>query len=178
VLDATHPFASRISERAARICAERAIPHLRLARLPWEPSPGWLRHESADAAARALPPGARVFLAVGPGGLAPFLGRGLHLFCRRVDPAPPRDGVTWIIGLPGDEAREHALLASHRITHLVTKDSGGSRAKLDAAASLGIAVHVIDRPPPAPGEETHDIDRAIAFVRAHAAARPDHRHAL
>jgi precorrin-6A/cobalt-precorrin-6A reductase len=81
-------------------------------------------------------------------------------------------GVTWLVGPPGaDVAAEAAILRGHGITHLVTKDSGGPRAKLDAAASLGIAVHVIDRPPCAPGKETHDIDRAIAFVRAHAADR-------
>jgi precorrin-6A/cobalt-precorrin-6A reductase len=89
-----------------------------------------------------------------------------------VDPAPDRAGVIWVTGFSsGDVETEARMMAGHFATHLVTKDSGGPRAKLDAATSLGIAVHVIDRPPCAPGKETHDIDRAIAFVRAHAADR-------
>jgi precorrin-6A/cobalt-precorrin-6A reductase len=172
VLDATHPFAAIMSERAARLCAVAGMPHLRLTRPGWAVDPDWRRHPDAQAAARAMPPGAQAFLTVGPGSLAPFLGRGLGLICRRVDPVPPHPGVTWVVGLPSGRAEEEAeLMRAHKVTHLVTKDSGGDRAKLDAAAALGVAVHVIDRPPPGPGEETHDIDRAIAFVRAHAADR-------
>ncbi|PWJ20355.1 precorrin-6A/cobalt-precorrin-6A reductase [Jannaschia seohaensis] len=172
VLDATHPYAARISERASRLCASRGLPYLRLMRAGWPARRGWRVHADAEAAARALPPGARVFLSVGPGSLAPFLGRGLHLICRRIDPAPPRSGVTWVIGRPPFPVEaEAALFRAHGITDLVTKDSGGPAAKLDAAEALGIAVHVIARPPPPPGEETDDIDRAIAFVRAHAADR-------
>ena len=176
VLDATHPFAATMSERAARLAAARDVPHLRLTRPGFAASPAWRRHPDALSAADALPAGGRVLLAVGPGGLAPFLGRGLALLCRRVDPAPPRPGVTWTVGLPGTVEAEAALMRRHGIAHLVAKDSGGPRAKLDAADALGVAVHLIDRPPRPPGEETHDVARAIAFVRAHA-ARADHRDA-
>ncbi|WP_298431583.1 precorrin-6A/cobalt-precorrin-6A reductase [uncultured Jannaschia sp.] len=174
VLDATHPFASTISTRTATICAARAVPYLRLTRAPWPTEPGWIRHADATACAEALPAGARVLLTAGPGALDPFLGRGLDLTCRRVDPAPARAGVDWVIGTPPfTERDEAALMRDRAITHLVTKNSGGSRAKLDAARRLGVSVHVIDRPPPPPGDETHDIDRAYAFILAHA----DHRRA-
>ena len=172
VLDATHPFAARISERAARLCGEAGVPYLRAVAAPWAAEASWRRHPTAGAAAEALAPGTRVLLTVGPGSLAPFLGRGLALWCRRIDPAPPRDGVAWIVGRPPFvSGEERETLARLRIEALVTKDSGGDRAKLDAAAALGVAVHVIDRPPPGPGEETHDIARASAFVREHAAHR-------
>ena len=174
VVDATHPFAARISARTWRVCADLGVPMLRLARPAWPVEPDWHRHDDAHAASAALPRGARVFLATGPGALAPFLDRGLDLFCRRVDAAPPRDGVTWVVGGPGTETEERALLARLDISHLVTKNAGGPRAKLDAAAALGIAVHVVERPAPAGGEETHDIARALAFVRRHAAPA-DHR---
>ncbi|MBM2576424.1 precorrin-6A/cobalt-precorrin-6A reductase [Jannaschia sp. Os4] len=176
VLDATHPFAATMSERAARIARETGTPHLRYTRPPWPFEPHWHRHPDATACAAALPPGARVLLATGPGSLAPFEDRiedgGLHLLVRRVDPAPPREGVTWRIGGPGDAAEETALMRTERITHLVTKNAGGARrGKLDAARTLGIETHVIDRPPPPPGEETHDQAEALAFLRAHAAPR-------
>lgn len=172
VLDATHPFAATMSARTATLCAEGGVPYLRLTRAGFGDDPGWTRHPDAASCADALPPGARVFLTVGPGSVGPFVGRPLHLLCRAIEPPEPMAGVDWILGAPNVERTAEAILmAAHRITHLVTKDSGGPRAKLDAAADLGVAVHVIDRPPPGPGEETHDIDRAIAFVRAHAAHR-------
>ena len=79
-------------------------------------------------------------------------------------------GVEWVIGLPGDGHAEMTLLRDRGVTALVTKNSGGDPAKLDAADALGVAVHLIDRPPPPGGEETHDIHRALAFLRAHASA--------
>ena len=173
VLDATHPFAARMSARAAGVCAALGVPHLRLTRAAWPDMPGWRHHRDAEEAAAALPGGARVLLATGPGSLGPFLGRGLDIWCRRVDPAPPKPGVAWIVGSPAVVEEETALLARHAITHLVAKNSGGNQAKLDAARTLGVAVHMIGRPPRVAGEETHDIARAIAFVRAHAG--PDHR---
>lgn len=175
VVDATHPFAARISARAARVCAALDLPLLRLCVPPWPSEAGWRRHPDAGAAAAAMPPDARVFLATGPGAAGAFAGRGAAVFCRRIDPAPARSGVEWILGRPPFALpAERALLASLKITDLVTKDSGGARAKLDAAAALGVAVHVIDRPPPPPEQQdaTDDLDRAEAFIRRHAGPRP------
>ena len=172
VLDATHPYAATMSARAARLCARAGIPHLRLSRPGWPPEAHWHRHACVEDAATTLPAGAHVFLTTGPGAVAAFVGRGLTLFCRRVDPARPLSGMAWIVGRPGDAAAEADLMRAHGITHLVTKDSGGPlRGKLDAALALGVAIHVVDRPPPPPGEETHDIDAAIAFVQTHAPHR-------
>ncbi len=175
VLDATHPFATAMSARAARVCRDLGVPHLRLSRAAWPMEAGWRRHPDAAEAAAALPPGARVFLATGPGSVAPFLDRGLLLWCRRVDAAESVPGVCWIVGPPSGLAEEAALVRRLAVSHLVAKNSGGNRAKLDAARACGVAVHMIDRPPPVAGEETHDIYRAIAFVRAHASALPPDR---
>ncbi|UWQ20563.1 precorrin-6A/cobalt-precorrin-6A reductase [Jannaschia sp. W003] len=175
VVDATHPFAERITERAARLCAETGTPHLRLTRPPWEAEPHWHHHATLAEAAEAMPEGAQVLVTAGPGGLSPFLGRGLHLWCRRVDPAPPMEGVEWIVGGPAEMAEEVATMRERGITHLVARNSGGSgRCKLAAAHLVGAEIHIVDRPaPPAGGEETHDIDAAVRFVAAHA----DHRDA-
>jgi precorrin-6A/cobalt-precorrin-6A reductase len=166
VLDATHPFAAGITARAVRLCAEGGVPYLRLTRPGF--GPVGVRHPTAAHCAAALPRGARVFLTTGPGSLGAFLDRGLDLTCRRVDPAPGGPGLRWITGLPPFTPEgEAAVMRRYGITHLVTKDSGGCRAKLDAAGALGVAVHVIDRPPSPGGEETHDIDRALAFLQRH-----------
>ncbi|WP_308916902.1 precorrin-6A/cobalt-precorrin-6A reductase [Jannaschia sp. LMIT008] len=170
VLDATHPFAATMSRRAATICAAEGVPHLRLTRPPWPVEPGWRLHPDAGAVARAIPPDARLLIASGPGTLDALAGAGARRWCRRVDPAPPDRRAAWIVGLPADEDVEVATMRDLDVTHLVAKNSGGSgRAKLDAARRLGVAVHMIERPPvPAAGEETHDPERAFAFLRAHA----------
>ena len=65
-----------------------------------------------------------------------------------------------------DELR---LLREHRIDAMVTKNSGGdmTRAKLDAAASLGVAVVMVDRPALPQGVDTvTTVDDAEAWVRA------------
>jgi precorrin-6A/cobalt-precorrin-6A reductase len=61
------------------------------------------------------------------------------------------------------------LLRDHRIEVLVTKNSGGqmTRPKLDAAAALGVAVVMVDRPPLPPGVATvSTVDDAVAWVRS------------
>ena len=100
--------------------------------------------------------GHRLLLTVGPQSLADFLpltGPGIEaaLFSRRFDTA--RGGafdrvVTWIDGAPDPSfAAEIALIEAHRITALVTKNSGGPRpAKLDAAAKAGLPVFLLNPP--------------------------------
>lgn len=169
VLDATHPFAADMTARTVRVCAEVGLPYLRLTRPGWPVEPGWHSHATAQAVADALSSDARVLLTTGPGSLTAFEGRGLALWSRRVDPAPDKAGVTWIVGTPPfTVAAETDLMQRLGITDLVTKNAGGARAKLDAASDLGLRVHMIERPPAQGGEETHDLHRAIDFVRTHA----------
>ena len=62
---------------------------------------------------------------------------------------------------------ELALLREHRIDALVTKNSGGdmTRAKLDAAAALGIPVVMVARPPlPAGVTAVGSVEEAAEWV--------------
>jgi precorrin-6A/cobalt-precorrin-6A reductase len=64
---------------------------------------------------------------------------------------------------------ELALLRDHHVDALVTKNSGGAmtRPKLDAAAALGVAVVMVDRPPLPPGVATvATVDDAAEWVRS------------
>ena len=59
-------------------------------------------------------------------------------------------------------------MRDHRIDCLVTKNSGGdmTRPKLDAAAALGVAVVMVDRPPlPAGVTTVSTVDDAEAWIR-------------
>lgn len=156
LVDATHPFAERMSFNAAGAAALSGVPLLALRRPGWIPGPGddWHSAASLAEAAALLPDlGSRVFLTTGRMGLHSFAHLTEPWFLvRSVDPpeapAPPRLEVLLARG-PFTLVDERDLLARHRIDLLVTKDSGGSATapKLTAAREAGIPVLVIRRPP-------------------------------
>ncbi|MEV5828947.1 cobalt-precorrin-6A reductase [Spirillospora sp. NPDC052242] len=154
VVDATHPFAARMSGNAALACAAAGVPLLVLRRPGWTAGPGddWRRVPSLAAAAADLP-GERVFLTTGRTGLAAFAGDGRRRYLvRSVDPPePPLPARTTVVLARGPFTVEDetALMREHRVDVLVTKDSGGAMtaAKLTAARELGVPVVMVDRPP-------------------------------
>ena len=58
----------------------------------------------------------------------------------------------------------------HAITHLLTKNAGGGRAKLEAARALGLQTLVISRPPQPPGPIVETPERAVAWIAEQVAA--------
>jgi precorrin-6A/cobalt-precorrin-6A reductase len=179
VVDATHPFAERISASAAAACAAGGIPLLRLQRPGWSARPGdrWHWVDDLAAAAAAIPSlGTRVLLTTGRQGLEVFAGTSDAWFLIRcVDPpstALPAEHELLLDRGPYTIAGEGELLDHHRIEVLVTKDSGGvlTRAKLDAARERGLPVIVVRRParPSAPTVET--VEAALEWARHHTVA--------
>ncbi|MFN3208857.1 MAG: cobalt-precorrin-6A reductase [Roseovarius sp.] len=175
VLDATHPFADRMSHRTARVCADLAIPYCQVLRPPWTPGPGddWTLIDREEEAARHIAPGSTVFLATGRQTLHGFANlSACTVISRQINipdaPFPFPNGRF----LPGDppfsERQEYDLFKSLGIDWLIAKNAGGAtpRTKLDAARRLGIRVALINRPsqPDAPRVET--VDDALAWVRA------------
>jgi precorrin-6A/cobalt-precorrin-6A reductase len=155
VIDATHPFAERISASAARACPAAGVPLLRLERPPWTQRPGdrWVRASDLAATASLVPGlGRRVLLTTGRQGLRAFAGLDVAWFLVRcVDaPAPPlpRRHELLLDRGPYTLEGELALIDRHAIDLVVTKDSGGrlTEAKLDAARERGLPVIVVDRP--------------------------------
>ncbi|PQM44198.1 Precorrin-6A reductase [Mycobacterium talmoniae] len=161
VVDATHPFAATITAHAAAACAELGVPHLILARPAWEPGDA-LRVASNTEAAKTVADQhfARVFLTSGRSGVAAFTDSAAWFLIRVVTaPDPdtlPRHHRLLLSRGPYHYDAEYALLRTHRIDALVTKNSGGAmtRAKLDAAAALGVPVVMVDRPPLPDGATT------------------------
>jgi precorrin-6A/cobalt-precorrin-6A reductase len=157
VVDATHPFAERISASAARAAAGAGVPLLRLERPGWEAVDGdrwrWVDDlPRAAATIRALG-AARVLLTSGRQGLAAFAQDNTSWFLIRcVDPPdvalPARHEVLLDRG-PYTLEGELALIDRHDIDAVVTKDSGGplTEAKLEAARIRGVPVIVVRRPP-------------------------------
>jgi len=180
VVDATHPFAARITEHAVRACALADVPLVRLQR------PGWSRHplalsftwvddvEAARVAAEGL--GVRPFLTTGRQQLETFAAwDDRRVLARVVDPPDWAVPASWEVLRargPYAYADEHDLLESRAVDVLLTKDSGGSltEAKLTAAHDLGVAVVVVRRPPVPEGvpvvESVDDVLGGLTAKRA------------
>jgi precorrin-6A/cobalt-precorrin-6A reductase len=173
VVDATHPFAARMSAGAAEATRAAGVPLLLLRRPGWTAGPGddWRPAGSLAAAAALLPAvGRRAFLTTGRGGVGAFAGLDLWFLLRSVDPPEPplpeRTRVLLDRG-PFTVDGERALLREHRIDVLVTRDSGGPAAKLAAARAEGVPVVVVRRPPPPDGvPAVADVAAAVRWVRA------------
>ncbi|MCP2163366.1 cobalt-precorrin-6A reductase [Goodfellowiella coeruleoviolacea] len=175
VVDATHPFAERISAAAVAGARLAGVPLLRVQRPGWQPGPGdrWHWVDSLEQAADAVGAlGRRVFLTSGRQGLAAFARRtDLWFLARCVDPPepPPPPHIEVLLDRgPYHLAGETALLRGHRIDVLVTKDSGGAmtEAKLVAARELGVPVVVVRRPPRPPAPTVAEVAAAVAWVVA------------
>lgn len=174
ILDATHPFAARMSARAHRVAAEEGIAYRQLLRPGWTAQEGdrWIRIAREEDAADHIPEGARVFLATGRQTLDRFVNLiGRHLICRQIDPptrAFPFPNGEYLIGRPPfSVADEEALFRELRIDWLVVKDAGGamSATKLTAARALGLPVAMIDRPAQPSGEKARSVEEAIAWLK-------------
>jgi precorrin-6A/cobalt-precorrin-6A reductase len=156
VVDATHPYADRISANAVAACRDIGVDLVSIARTPWQPEPGdhWIDAASAGDAAHAL--GAaprRVFLSLGRLELPAFAAAPQHHYiARTIDPAgdvtlPPDIRFIYERG-PFDRDAERAFLVLQKVEAIVSKNSGGSATygKIAAARALTIPVFMIARP--------------------------------
>jgi precorrin-6A/cobalt-precorrin-6A reductase len=174
VVDATHPFAARMTANAVAATAATGVPLLVLRRPGWTEGPGdrWHRVPDAARAAELVPRlGTRPFLSTGSGDLAAFAGLDLWCLLRAVDPPPPplpaRHHLVLARG-PFTADAERALLREHRIDVVVARDSGGelTAAKLVAARELGLPVVLLARPPAPDAPAVTSVEEAVAWLSA------------
>lgn len=172
VVDATHPFAERISASAAKAARYAGIPLVLLRRPGWSPGPGddWHWADSLPEAAAMIPGlGRRVFLTTGRQGLAAFARSDRWFLIRCVDPPglplPARKELILARG-PYTVDGERTLMTTHEIDLLVTKDSGGDQtaAKLTVARDLGIPVIVVRRPALPDVPVVASVDEALSWL--------------
>ena len=175
VVDATHPFASRISMRTWGVCLEEEIPHCQVLRPEWvsEPDDNWTRIDSEEDAAQFIMPGSVVFLATGRQTLNRFSNlKECRIICRQIDPPDGRfpypNGEYLISRPPFDVDDEYCLFKRLNVDWLITKNAGGnaSRTKLLAARELGIKVAMINRPPQPNSFKVETVRQALDWVES------------
>lgn len=176
LIDATHPFAQRISAHAADAACDAGIPRLSLIRPPWPLEPGgpWVDAADTAMAARMLRErGAqRVFLSTGVTDLAAFADLTDVFFLLRllgdVPQSLPLRHVDIVHGKPPfTRSEEIALIERYDIDTMVTKNSGGAlnQGKIEAVRVLGLPTIVIRRPAHPPGESVATVEDAVAWLR-------------
>jgi precorrin-6A/cobalt-precorrin-6A reductase len=161
VLDATHPFAVRITRLTHAVCMRLGVPYIRYERPDWQPPPSTRLVGSFADAAKLLPSlGRRVLLTIGAKQLKHFAGLHDQLYLiARILPSAISIQQAIAVGFTADRllclrppfsrAFNRAILQEYRIDVLVTNASGregGVEEKVLAAGDLGIAAVMIRRP--------------------------------
>jgi precorrin-6A/cobalt-precorrin-6A reductase len=174
LVDATHPFATRISAAARLACDQANVPRLVLQRPPWRRHPldRWIEVDGVKGAAAIVDrTGRRAWLTLGASEIAAFSGAtAVHFLVRLVDPPRqplPLRSYEVIVGRgPFSLTEERSHIERHAIDVLVCKASGGraTEAKIIAARERGLPVVMVQRPPPEPGEEVDTVAEALDWL--------------
>ncbi len=189
LVDATHPFAERISHNAVLASSAAEITLLRLERPPWTevPDDSWISVPSLSAATAWLREHPhRVFLTTGMRGLEAFHDCPGSLFVVRTlsppelaelcphpdllpegDRAKPWPEATFVQGRgPFSVEDELRLFKKHEISLLVSKNSGGKStyAKINAARKLQLPVLMIERNEIHHDEKVSNVKDAIGWI--------------
>ena len=192
IIDATHPFATKMSQTAHQAALTTNTPILHLWRPTWQKTPDdtWIEvgtmQEAATALQTKLSP---AFLTIGRLELAPFLSRpDIDFLVRAIEPpkkseqknqSPPQSqeqqgqeqdwptNFSFIYAKgPFNESQERELIEKHNIKTIITKNSGGpaAYAKLEVARELNLPVIMVNRPPKPNGPTVATVDEAINWL--------------
>jgi precorrin-6A/cobalt-precorrin-6A reductase len=155
VIDATHPYASKISRNAELACASLNLPLIAYKRPQWNPEEGdcWIPVPDVEAAASLVNErGSRVFLSIGRQELGAFSGCNEAWFLVRSIDAPderlPAHSKLLLERGPFHFEAEMQMLRREGINRIVSKNSGGAAtySKIVAARTLRIPVVMLERP--------------------------------
>lgn len=173
VIDATHPFANKISANAYEACLRTKVPLLAISRPPWTERVGDIWHDATDvedAARIAASFSGRILLTIGRQGVEAFVPYDREFVIRAIEaplpPLPSRYELRLQRG-PFTLEDERRLLQDCRVGVVVSKNSGGDKTymKIVAARELGIPVVMVRRPvlPQVPSVDS--IEAAVRWAR-------------
>ena len=189
LVNATHPYATQISENAHAVSTELGLPYFRLTRRPWvkHSQDQWIEVPNLAAAVDYLNSEFLktnsglskqiIFLTTGNRGIELFQQcRKCHFVVRTVElPESVESGnspTAWenVIFLqargPFSVANELSLLQQHGINLLITKNSGGDStyAKIEAARKLKIPVLMVARPEINSADQCWKVNQVIDWI--------------
>ena len=170
VVDATHPFATKITRQTIQACAQSDVPYLRIERPAWQADPGdrWMEFCTLQATLEAMNV-RRVFAAVGRREIAK-LGQFscIRFLARSVEPPSDLpDNVQWLRGRgPFSSEAERLLFEKHSVEAILCRASGGRGGydKLIAARQLGLPVYMIARPHAPHCDQVKTVDAACRWL--------------
>jgi len=183
VINATHPYANKISQNSNAAAKELGISYFRLSRPPWEKFCGdqWIDVPNIENAANYLIENKKtllnnlstlnIFLSTGTRELNFFKKcNSYNFFVRTVD-VPKND-----LMLPNAKFfqergpflfdNEVSLFRKYSIKLLITKNSGGSAtyAKIEASRKLNIPIIMVRRPKISSSETYFSLDETIEWI--------------
>ena len=173
VIDASHPFAAGMSQKAVEICGSQKIPLIRYHRKPWvREGRDWLEVDNLGEAASSLISFKRIFLTIGRQELKSFSGLIDKFFLTRsiedIEFEPAGSVVHHVRSRgPFSVEDEIALMTENKIDVIVSKNSGGEAtfAKIIAAQSLSIPVVMVKRPPLHAAKVVFDLPSLYSEIR-------------
>lgn len=175
VVDATHPFATQISQQVKIATSRLNIPQVTLTRGDWSPTTGdnWYEVDNYQRAAEIIPElgKKRIFLTIGRQQLTEFAHLSSFWFLMRMIETPTNPtklppGEILLQRGPFTVVEERSLLEKHQIELIVSKNSGGKStvAKVIAARQLKLPIVMIKRPQQ--GEHLSQVESVIAWLES------------
>lgn len=181
IVDATHPFASQISQQLIQLAETLEIPYLRFERpVPDSLGNSIICQTMEEASKKAIQMGKRIFLTTGSKDLSTFLQTSSsqevdwfvritpdsEMVQRAVDLGIPHNHICAMQG-PFSQEFNELLWKQWAIDCVVTKeagDSGGFTAKIQAAQTLDIPIIVVQRPSLSYPNIFHDADSIVDYI--------------
>ncbi|TEW56534.1 cobalt-precorrin-6A reductase [Psychromonas sp. RZ22] len=172
IVDATHPFAQKMSETIADVSEKLSIPAIRFHRQQWPKTEQdhWIEVLDWPEVIEQLPEQLSLFITAGQieqTVIDALAKKAKQVLLRTAMPAKVElpENVLWLKAIgPFLLADETALLAEYKIDAIISKNSGGEAtyAKIQAAAEAGIPVYQFKRPELRP--LTYECDEQVGCV--------------